>query len=48
MIYVIIVAVLAFVAGVAEGQRVINAVDRAAAELHARIAKLEEAVKGKL
>ena len=48
MIYVVIVAVLAFVAGVAEGQRVINAVHTAAAVLHARIAKLEERLKEKL
>ena len=48
MLTVLIIAVLAFVAGVTEGQRVINAVENSAKQIHDRIASLEERLKEKL
>lgn len=49
MLFVVVIClVLGLVAGVTEGQRIINAVDTAAATLHTRIAALEERLKEKL
>lgn len=48
ILFVIVCLVASFIAGVGESARIIRELHTIAAELHARIASLEAAVKAKL